>query len=158
MSFTIAQLGGLLREPLRNGKSARASVSGEGVRVFTLTAVTKGDFSEENTKVSVLRPEDADDVWAEPGDIFIERSNTPELVGTAALYTGRRRFAVFPDLLIRVRLDERLDERFLAHFLRSEAARRYFVPTRKRKSRTSPFVFHVPLVDLFRPQVRLASE
>lgn len=126
MSFPTALLGTLLREPLRNGKSARASANGEGVRVFTLTAVTNGDFSEENTKVAVLRPEDADDVWAEPGDIFVERSNTPELVGTAALYTGRRHFAVFPDLLIRVRPGERLDERFLAYFLRSEAARRFF--------------------------------
>jgi type I restriction enzyme S subunit len=126
MSFPTTPLGALLREPLRNGKSARASANDEGVRVFTLTAVTKADFSEENTKVSVLRPEDADGLWAQPGDIFIERSNTPELVGTAALYTGRRHFAVFPDLLIRVRADERLDERYLAHFLHSESARRYF--------------------------------
>jgi type I restriction enzyme, S subunit len=126
MSFPSALLGSLLREPLRNGKSARASANGEGVRVFTLTAVTKADFGEENTKISVLRPEDAEGVWAEPGDIFIERSNTPELVGTAAMYTGKRRFAVFPDLLIRVRPDDRLDERFLAYFLRSETARRHF--------------------------------
>ncbi len=126
MSFDRKNLGSLLREPLRNGKSARASKSGEGVPVFTLTAVTNADFSAENTKNSVMTEEQAEDVWAEPGDIFIERSNTPELVGTAALYNGPQRFAVFPDLLIRVRPVEDLNGRFLAYFLKSEEARRYF--------------------------------
>jgi type I restriction enzyme S subunit len=35
----------LLREPLRNGHSAKASKSDDGIRTLTLTAVTVGDFS-----------------------------------------------------------------------------------------------------------------
>ena len=126
MSFPRVPLRTLLREPLRNGKSARTSKNGHGIPVFTLTAVTKGDFSEANTKASVLTEKQADGLWAAPGDIFVQRSNTPELVGTAALYTGRERFAVFPDLLIRVRPDERVRPRFLAYFLKADEARYYF--------------------------------
>src|SRR3954447_18945009 len=76
-------LGALLREPLRNGHSAKSTTDPAGVRTLTLTAVTKGDFSEENTKLTVAKPDAVVDLWLRPGDLFIERSNTPELVGTA---------------------------------------------------------------------------
>lgn len=39
-----------LKEPLRNGHSAKASVDGRGIRTLTLTAVTYGEFSEANVK------------------------------------------------------------------------------------------------------------
>jgi type I restriction enzyme S subunit len=81
-----ASLGALLSEPLRNGHSARASGDGTGIRTLTLTAVTVGDFSEKNTKLTVAKPEDVEDLWLQPGDFLIERSNTPELVGTSRCF------------------------------------------------------------------------
>ncbi len=116
----------LLREPLRNGHSARASSDGSGIRTLTLTAVTYGDFSLENTKLTVADPDHVDDLWIEPGDIFIERSNTPELVGTARLYRGPSRFAVFPDLLIRVRVAHETCDSFIDVCLQSRLVRGYF--------------------------------
>ena len=45
----------------------------------------------------------------------------PALVGTTALYDGPREWAIFPDLLIRLRADDRrIDSRFLTAALRSE--------------------------------------
>lgn len=126
MIFQIVPLIKLLREPLRNGKSAKTASDGCGVRIFTLTAVTKNDFSLGNTKASILTEADVQNLWAEPGDIFIQRSNTPELVGTAALYEGPRNFASFPDLLIRVRPSHLVLARFLVLYLHSNAARRFF--------------------------------
>lgn len=120
-------LGSLLREPLRNGHSAKATDDPNGLRAFTLTAVTVGDFTARNTKRTVAEPRKVADLWAYPGDIYIERSNTPELVGTARLYSGPPAFAFIPDLLIRVRVDESaLSPEFAEVALRSEAARRYF--------------------------------
>jgi hypothetical protein len=78
-------LGSLLREPLRNGHSAKAIDSASGIRTFTLTAVTKGDFSDQNIKRTSAEPNRVRDLWVKNGDIFVERSNTPELVGTARL-------------------------------------------------------------------------
>lgn len=126
MTFPHEPLATLLREPLRNGKSGRTSASDNGVRVFTLTAVTRNDFSESNTKIAALEEDEVDGLWAEPDDIFVQRSNTPELVGTAARYPGPSRFAVYPDLLIRVRVGERITPRFLAYYLTAEEARRHF--------------------------------
>lgn len=127
-SVALRPIGELLREPLRNGRSAPAAGPGSpSVRTFTLTAATTGDFSERNTKLAAGRAEDADGLWAVPGDIFVERSNTPELVGTAALYDGPENFAIFPDLLIRVRVDENIiSPRYLTAALRAPSARRYF--------------------------------
>jgi type I restriction enzyme S subunit len=116
----------MLREPLRNGHSARASTDGTGVRTLTLSAVTYADFTESNTKLTTADPDRVSALWLEPGDILIERSNTPELVGTAAMYRGARGWAIFPDLLIRVRIDERFSHDYVELFLRSERAHNYF--------------------------------
>ena len=98
-------LGELVREGMRNGHSARASLDGTGIRTLTLTAVTKGEFTDANSKLTVADKDKVQDLWLEPGDIFVERANTPELVGTSALYRGLTGWAIFPDLLIRVRAD-----------------------------------------------------
>ncbi|WP_082949818.1 restriction endonuclease subunit S [Mycobacterium sp. ACS4331] len=122
MPTTCTPVGELLREPMRNGRSDRAIKGGEsGIRTLTLTAVTKNSFTEANTKLTVTTRERAAGLWLEPGDILVQRSNTPDLVGTSALYTGAKRWAIFPDLLIRLRADEsKVDPRFLIAVLRSE--------------------------------------
>lgn len=118
-------LDALLREPLRNGHSAKASRTGR-VRILTLTAVTQGDFSDRNTKVTSADSDRVSDLWLKNGDILIERSNTPELVGTAVMYRGPDDFAIFPDLVIRARLGPGINGRYIEAVLRSEGARRYF--------------------------------
>jgi type I restriction enzyme S subunit len=124
--WTWATLDQLLREPLRNGHSAKESSDGQGIRTLTLTAVTNGDFSESNVKTTVAIPERVRDLWIQPGDIFVERSNTPELVGIARLFDGPPNFAVFPDLLIRVRVSSNLVLKFIEALFLSERTRSYF--------------------------------
>lgn len=117
---------GLLREGMRNGRSDRAVKGQErGTRTLTLTAVTRNSFTDEFTKETVTPPSVADGLWLEPGDIFVQRANTPELVGTSARYEGDRKWAIFPDLLIRLRPDEtRIRGEYLAAALRSERVHR----------------------------------
>ena len=136
--WTWATIDGLVREPLRNGHSAKATKTGRGLRAFTLSAITEGDFSEQNTKLTVASAAKVVDLWAQPGDIFIERSNTPELVGIARLYKGTPNFAFFPDLLIRVRTSALLDTRYLEICLLSESVRNYFRSRAQGISGTMP--------------------
>lgn len=121
-----ARLEDLLREPLRNGHSARATQEPDGIRTLSLTAVTQGRFIDENTKLTSASPERVADLWLESGDILIQRSNTPELVGTAAIYRGGKGWAIFPDLLIRIRVNSLILPEYLALLLSSGRARRYF--------------------------------
>lgn len=116
-------LGGVLREPLRNGMSAPAADPAVGLPTFSISAVTTGDFSEANIKYTSAAWSRADDLWAEPGDLFVQRSNTPELVGTARLYSGNPRAAIFPDLLIRVRPMPEVRPRWLEIFMASRHCR-----------------------------------
>ncbi|MGV3662157.1 MAG: hypothetical protein ACO1TE_18365 [Prosthecobacter sp.] len=105
---------------------------------MTLTAVTVGDFSERNTKITSADARRVKDLWLEPGDILIQRSNAPELVGTSRLYRGDRNYAIFPDLMIRVRLNNEVDPRFLELVLQSESLRHYFKSRAKGMSGSMP--------------------
>ena len=126
-SWDVVPLIELLREPLRNGHSAKATTDEEGIRTLTLTAVTQRDFSVENTKVTCADPFRVRDMWLKSGDIFIERANTADYVGLAALYEGAEDFAIFPDLLIRVRVDtNRIRPKVLIEWLLAEPCRRYY--------------------------------
>jgi len=120
--YQRVEVGNLLREPMRNGRSDRAASGTEaGTRTLTLTAVTKNAFTDDNTKLTITTSDRASGLWLEPGDVFVQRSNTPELVGTTARYDGPTEWAIFPDLLIRLRVDSRrLDSRFLTAALRSK--------------------------------------
>jgi len=122
-SWCWAELGDLLREPLRNGMSAPAEGAAHGLPTFSISAVTSGDFSEANIKYTTGDWRRASDLWAEPGDVFVQRSNTPELVGTARLYRGVPRAAIFPDLLIRIRPIELLRPQWLETFMGSRPCR-----------------------------------
>lgn len=136
--WPTVQLGSLLREPLRNGHSAKSTGTAHGVRTLTLTAVTKGDFSEKNTKITSANPDRVSTLWLESGDILIERSNAPELVGTTRLYRGPSNFAIFPDLIIRVRLNRTADPAYIELVLQSEALRTYFKKRAKGMSGSMP--------------------
>ena len=119
-------LSSLLREPMRNGHSARASADGRGIRTLTLTAVTRGQFTDEFTKLTVADPQKAAGLWLKSGDILVQRANTAELVGTTRRYDGPDHWAIFPDLLIRVRVDEsQVTPHYVAAVMQSEAAHRW---------------------------------
>lgn len=108
----------ILVEPLKNGLSAKASLDNTGIPTLTLSAVTNNDFSIKNVKNTVADPRKANGLWLENGDILIERSNTPELVGISATYKGENNYAIFPDLIIRMRVDKsKVLTRFAQYYL-----------------------------------------
>lgn len=125
--WEVTQVRHVIREDLRNGHSARESDSEEGIRTLTLTAVTDNNFASENTKLTIADPAKVADLWLEPGDVLVERANTREYVGLAAMYEGSKDYAIFPDLMIRVRTHgNTMEPKFLTDFLLTPAAREYF--------------------------------
>ncbi len=122
-----SKLKDILREPLRNGVSAKATSDGSGIRTLTLTAVTRNDFSDQFTKLTSADPDRVSKLWLEDQDIFIQRSNSEELVGTSAIYRGDSNWAIYPDLLIRVRVDHSLAlPEYVALVLSTSPVRFYF--------------------------------
>jgi type I restriction enzyme S subunit len=120
-----ATVDALVREPLRNGHSSPEDKSGNGVPTLTLTAVTTGNF-ESNIKPTTADPEKIGNLWIEVGDIFVQRSNAPDLVGTSCMYRGVPGLAIFPDLLIRIRVTQQVLGDYVEAVLKSARVRNFF--------------------------------
>ena len=93
----------------------------------------------ENPKLTCADPNRVKDMWLESGDILVERANTPEYVGLAAIYEGSSGWAIYPDLMIRVRVDVgRVIPYFLAEYLLTERCRQYFQRSARSTSGNFP--------------------
>lgn len=136
----VTTLGEVLTQPLRNGHSARRDADG-GVRIITLTAVTTGDFGSGNTKMTAADPSRVRELWLAPGDVLFERSNTADLVGTARIYRGPADYAIYPDLVIRARVNADVDLRYLELVLEWKRTRDYF------RSRAVGIAGNMPKID-----------
>jgi type I restriction enzyme S subunit len=97
-------LGDILRSPPKSGWAHAYGNETKGIPFLTLTAVLNFRYDGTQVKYTDYPMEDVSDYWAKSGDIFMSRSNTPELVGHAAVYDGTPANVVFPDLLIRLHL------------------------------------------------------
>lgn len=132
-------LGNLLSEKLRNGNSSKETTGKGGVRTLTLTAITRDIFDDSFTKLTTADITKVSDLWLKADDILIQRSNTSELVGSSAIYKGEENWAIYPDLLIRVRVDrKKIAPNYLANYLRSQTARKYFQLNAKGISGSMP--------------------
>jgi type I restriction enzyme S subunit len=120
----------------RNGWSPRCDNDSNGVSVLTLSAVTGYRFDRTALKRTSAETRADAEYWAQEGDLLITRSNTPELVGHAAIVSGLAEPCIYPDLTMRLRIDGKAaDRRFVWYWLQSPLVRRYV----RRKARgTSP--------------------
>ena len=154
---TLGVLGEVLLEQPRNGWSARCDNLDGGVPVLTLGAVTGFRYGPRHFKTTSLPTDSAAHYWLKTGDLLITRSNTPQLVGHAAIYDGTPSPCIYPDLMMRIRVDERrADKQFVWYWLQGSVARGYIErnargtsPSMKKIAQATvmgvPFPVHVSL-------------
>lgn len=118
-------LASLLREPLKNGYSARPVSHETPFRVLTLTSTTTGRFDSRHFKYTDEVFGEDSPLWLAPGDILVQRGNTAEFVGVPALYEGKAGEFLYPDLMIRVRVRPDVSPRFVWYMLLAPRARSY---------------------------------
>lgn len=124
--WPTVELRGLIQEKPKNGYSGKPVQHETKLKVLTLTATTSGKL--DITQFKFL---DEDIPANSPcrcrrGDIYLQRGNTKELVGTAALFDVDEPDFIYPDLMIRVRADEsKILTKFLLHTLQSEPVRQF---------------------------------
>lgn len=104
------------------------------VRSLTLSATTSGRFKGEFSKFITTDVSADSDLWLRDGDILIQRGNSIEYVGVAAVYRGAPNTFVYPDLMMKIRLASALDVGFM-HIAMSHQFARDFL--RARASGTS---------------------
>lgn len=98
--------------------SKSISTIGEAtVEAVTTACLTEGGFDRRGVKTAQMAAKDVPDCVLSPGEILVARSNTPELMGRAAMFPGDDHPIVASDLTIRVQAGDRLLPEFLAAYL-----------------------------------------
>jgi len=96
------------------------SIASDGdteVLAITTAALTETGFQLSGVKVARMWAADALECVVSPGEILVARSNTPELVGRAAMFLGDPLGAVASDLTIRIAAGEHVVPGFVTAFL-----------------------------------------
>ena len=124
--WPIVNLGDVIESKPKNGYSGSPVDYPTSVKVLSLSATTSGKMN-----LSKFKFLDEDIPVDSPcrcrrGDIYLQRGNTKELVGTAAIFDSDESNFVYPDLMIRVRADEtKVQRHYLLHILQSDSIRDY---------------------------------
>ncbi len=129
-------LSDVLLEKPKNGWSPRRDDLPTGIPVLSLGAVTGFDYNGTEFKRTSESVDENAHYWLKKGDLLITRSNSPELVGHAAIYDGNPYPCIYPDLMMRLEIDEsKADKRFVHFWLTCTPVRDYI----KRNAKgTSP--------------------
>jgi len=127
----------VLNEKPRNGWSAPCNNMPEGIPVLSLGAITGFRYRETEFKRTSEYVFNDAHYWLRPGDLLMTRSNTSELVGHAAIYNGYPSPCIYPDLIMRLDVNEsKADKYFVLHWLSCVLVRDYIKAKAKGTSPT----------------------
>lgn len=106
-----------------SGQAGSTPAGPEDWGILKLSAVKSGRFHEAENKV--VGPSFPIDPELRPvvGDLLVTRSNTPDYVGDTCAVRTETGQVLLPDLIYRIRLDERLNVAFASMALRTTSAR-----------------------------------
>jgi type I restriction enzyme, S subunit len=111
-----------------NGISPPTTSGKKGTLSLRLTATTSGDFRLDSNaikRVQIKLPPKSK-YWLEPGDLLVQRANSLEHVGASAIFDGKEQTYIYPDLMMKVRIEDESIRRYVWRYLNSPGARRYF--------------------------------
>ena len=136
--------------------------------VFGVNCISKsGVISYEDMKISDETRSNIGSYYAKNNDLFVSRGNTIDLVALASVVEDLPddKDIIFPDLFIRLDVDEKkLDKKYLALLFNSTVGRYYFKYSAKGKNQTmvkissdglTSFLLPVPALDM---QHRIVDE
>lgn len=125
-SWEWCRLGALLLEKPRNGLSLKPVDYETATKTLKLSATTSGYF--DGTQIKYLEAEIEEDshLWLKDGDILIQRANSMELVGAAAVYRGGSHEYIYPDLMMKCRPIDSSATEYIHAVLSSKFTKDYY--------------------------------
>lgn len=109
-----------------NGYSPRESKKGQGIKCLTLTATTYGFFDSNHYKYVDENISEDSYLWIKENDILLQRGNSIDFVGIAALCESINDKYIYPDLMIKIRVGKFISPKYLHKLLISPFWRSYF--------------------------------
>ena len=124
--WPMVELGRVIESKPKNGYSGSPVDHATKVKVLSLSATTSGKMDLSKFKyLDEAIPLDSP-CRCRRGDIYLQRGNTKELVGTAALFDTDDENYIYPDLMIRVRADQtKIRSHYLLTVLQSDSVREF---------------------------------
>ena len=138
--WEVARLSGLVATGPKNGYSGRSSKVARGTPTLSLGATTSGSvvLNDETVKRLEETIDPLSDLYLMPGDVLVQRSNTPDLVGTTAVFDGPSEVYVYPDLMMRMRFRDDATAHWFWRYANSDGGRRFFVSVAAGSSGSMP--------------------
>ncbi|MHA1409799.1 MAG: restriction endonuclease subunit S [Candidatus Odinarchaeia archaeon] len=130
------KLSSILKNKPRNGYSANCDNFVDGTPVLTLSSVTGFSYIPSYKLTSeILNPDSH--YWLKKGDLLISRSNTLKLVGHSSIYSGEPYPCIYPDLLMKLEIDEKkANKKFVLFWLQTPIVRKFIMGKAKGTSPT----------------------
>ncbi len=152
------RLGATIEEKPRNGVSLKPVDYETNVKTLKLSATSSGTFDGRQIKYLELNVEPDSYLWLRDGDILIQRANSLELVGTAAVYRGADSEFIYPDLMMKCRpvFSESTD--YLHHVLSARFTRDYFMSKASGSAGNMPKVNQDTVTNTLIPLPPLAEQ
>ena len=141
-----------------NGFSPKAVDYETPVRSLTLSATTSGQFKGEHSKFITTDVPPESDLWLRDGDVLVQRGNTIEYVGVAAVYRGAPNCFIYPDLMMKFRVSAAFDVGFIHLAMSQEAARDFLRARATGTSGTMPKINQTTLKSLPLPIPPIAEQ
>ena len=163
--WPMVELGSVIESKPKNGYSGSPVDHATNLKVLSLSATTLGTM--DLSKFKYLDEGIALDApcRCRRGDIYLQRGNTTELVGTAAILDVDAPNYIYPDLMIRVRADQaRVRSHYLLTVLQSGPVREFVTRNAVGAAGSMPKINHgiveripIPLPSLATQQAIVAE-
>jgi type I restriction enzyme, S subunit len=141
-----------------NGYSPKANAEEKGVKCLTLTATTSGYFKNEYFKFVDVEVKDDSHLWLNSGDILLQRGNSLDYVGIAALYEGDKKEFIYPDLMIKIRASKVINPNFIHKCLVAPFNRAYFQANAFGAQKSMPKINQGVVINTLIPLPPLAEQ
>lgn len=122
----------------KNGYSPTAVEYTTKIRNLTLTATTSGIFNDTAFKYVDIDIDDDSLYWLKHNDLLIQRSNSREYVGTSCIYSGEDNAYIYPDLIMRMRVNPLISLEYVDFVLKSPFIRQYYQKNASGTSKSMP--------------------
>ena len=104
---------------IQYGSSKKTSDDSNGVPVLRMGNIVDGKIVLDNLKYLPKEHDEFPELLLNKGDLLFNRTNSRELVGKTAVYTGIPNPCSFASYLIRVRFNPRIDSMIVAYYINS---------------------------------------
>ncbi|VTU23996.1 Type I restriction enzyme EcoKI specificity protein [Variovorax sp. SRS16] len=132
--WPVVSLGSLLQESPQNGLYKHKSAYGSGTPILRIDAFYDGEICDL-TALKRLRLDDDEALRfaLAPGDIVINRVNSPEYLGKSTLIPALAETTVFESNMMRLRLDTaQIDPRYMISMLQTQRAKQHIRANARR--------------------------